>query len=476
MKTRPPGRGPHCPGIGAADAGSGRRRSLPPAEGDRDRGRAGLPVVDTAARRPYVSHATKGRHRHSRPLSGAREHSRDRQPAIALTLLLPLPVRPGERRGAAAHVYRRPRPGDREQPRPPRGAAPAGHPRGPGDDRRTEPNPTSCSSRRRTRPEILTFNIPFEPSKRSRSIDLAREELTLADVDDTAAVQTLRRNVRLAFYGLLAADGGSPRGQHAEGGERVQEVAQARFEEGAAPRLDVMEAELGVARAQADLELARSARGAAQADLNALLNRPPARAPRRGWRSGGGAPSPPVRAGHGPGRRREHRAARRRREAAIEERRLSLLKGRAGAHAGVLVRRGLNAPGEFDVGSARASASRFRSSPATRARSPGRSPWPTRREPGAMPLRRGRSKVFAALARVQAQRAQVEAFRETLVPTATAIEGLAEESYRLGRESDPRGARGAAHPEGREERVPGGAAGASGGRRGPGGHLGGPIQ
>ena len=57
--------------------------------------------------------------------------------------------------------------------------------------------------------------------------------------------------------------------------ERVRDVAQARFEEGAAPRLDVMQANLGVGRAQADLDLARSNRSAAQADLNALLNRPP---------------------------------------------------------------------------------------------------------------------------------------------------------------------------------------------------------
>jgi cobalt-zinc-cadmium efflux system outer membrane protein len=43
--------------------------------------------------------------------------------------------------------------------------------------------------------------------------------------------------------------------------------------------------------------------------------------------------------------------------------------------------------------------------------------------------------VFAAFERVAAHRAQVEAFRATLVPTATTIQGLVEESYRLGRDS-----------------------------------------
>jgi len=41
--------------------------------------------------------------------------------------------------------------------------------------------------------------------------------------------------------------------------------------------------------------------------------------------------------------------------------------------------------------------------------------------------------VFGALARMEAWRRQVDAYRQTLVPTATALQSLAEESYRLGR-------------------------------------------
>ena len=124
---------------------------------------------------------------------------------------------------------------------------------------------------------MLSLDIPFEPWKRSARIDVAREQLALADVDDAAALQALRRGVRLAFYGLLAADEATTlAGSMVQVAERVHEVAQARFEEGAAPRLDVMQAELGLSRAKADLELARSARTSAQAELNALLNRPPA--------------------------------------------------------------------------------------------------------------------------------------------------------------------------------------------------------
>ena len=82
----------------------------------------------------------------------------------------------------------------------------------------------------------------------------------MADVDEAAATRDLRRRVRLAFYGLLAAD---ERLALADSmlrlAERVKDVAQARFEEGAAPRLDVMEAELSAVRARAEMDLAQSA-------------------------------------------------------------------------------------------------------------------------------------------------------------------------------------------------------------------------
>jgi cobalt-zinc-cadmium efflux system outer membrane protein len=138
------------------------------------------------------------------------------------------------------------------------------------------PNPDLVfESTKDTPHQMLSLDVPLEPWKRSRRIDLAREELKLADVDDAAAMQALRRSVRLAFYGLLAAEEGATLAQSmVEVATRVHEVAQARFEEGAAPRLDVMGAELGLARAKADLELVRSARLAAQAELNGLLNRP----------------------------------------------------------------------------------------------------------------------------------------------------------------------------------------------------------
>src|SRR5207249_23144 len=56
---------------------------------------------------------------------------------------------------------------------------------------------------------------------------------------------------------------------------RLRDAAQARVETGAAPRLELLQAELGVTRAETDLDLSRSVRAAAQATLNLALNLPP---------------------------------------------------------------------------------------------------------------------------------------------------------------------------------------------------------
>lgn len=54
--------------------------------------------------------------------------------------------------------------------------------------------------------EVLTFNVPIEiGGKRARRIDLARTEMAQSDIDVRVELRTLRRNLRQAFYGLLAA-------------------------------------------------------------------------------------------------------------------------------------------------------------------------------------------------------------------------------------------------------------------------------
>ena len=284
----------------------------------------------------------------------------------------------------------------------------------------------------------LAIGFPMDlGGVRSRRIALAKAGLAMADVDEAAALRDLRRNVRLAFYGLLAADERlALAGSMLALAERVKGVAQARFEEGAAPRLEVMEAELSLVRARAELDLARSARRATQADLNALLNRPP-----------GMTVTPAGEASDAPGLPTMDRALAEAlasnvdlraldREAAIEDRQLSLLKAERVPTPMLTAGVALNAPGEFDVGAhggISLGIPLFSRSQGEIAGSLARaSTIKARRE---AVQRRVEAAVFAALERVTAQKAQVDAFRTTLVPTAAAVQSLVEESYRLGRDS-----------------------------------------
>jgi cobalt-zinc-cadmium efflux system outer membrane protein len=298
------------------------------------------------------------------------------------------------------------------------------------------PNPDLVfESTKDTPHQMLSLDIPFEPWKRSRRIDLAREELKLADVDDAAAIAALRRSVRMAFYSLLAADEGASLAQSmVDVATRVREVAQARFEEGASPRLDVMGADLGLARAKADLDLARSARLAGQAELNGLLNRPPTQplAIAGDLAEGALLPSVEQAVARAEAGNAELRAAEQ--EVAIEDGRLGLLKGERFPTPVFSLGAVFNAPGEFDVGYRAGLSLTVPIFDRNQGQIAGSLALADRARMRRSALRRSvEAKAFAAHARAQAQRALVTTYRETLVPTATTIESLAEEGYRLGR-------------------------------------------
>ncbi len=284
--------------------------------------------------------------------------------------------------------------------------------------------------------ENLTFDFPLPlGGVRGRQIDLAKEELTLADVDEKAAMRTLRRNVRQAFYGLLGSDQRLLLAEDVVGlVKRTREAAQARFEEGAGPRLDVLTADLGLARAESDLALARSTRAAALAGLNAVLNQPPAQAVAVVGDLAETLPPPDfaramVLAAASNG---ELMAAER--EAAVEARRLSLIRAERVPQPTVTFGLPMNAPGEFTVGAAvgvAMSVPLFNRSQGEIAASEATIVQIHARRDAAR--RTVESAVFSALARIEAQRQRVESFRTRVIPAATELADLAEESYRAGR-------------------------------------------
>ena len=141
------------------------------------------------------------------------------------------------------------------------------------------PNPTGNFTALRDDPhEGWWFDIPLElGSKRGRRIDLARAQGVLTD-DDVAALERLtRQNVRDAFFGLALARGVTTAKNDAVNlAKRLRDIAQQRYETGDVPQLEVFQADLVLSQAQADYQVAQQDEKVALSVLDALLNEPPA--------------------------------------------------------------------------------------------------------------------------------------------------------------------------------------------------------
>ena len=140
------------------------------------------------------------------------------------------------------------------------------------------PNPTGNFTALRDDPhEGWWFDIPLElGSKRRQRIDLARAQGVLTD-DDVAALERLtRQNVRDAFFALsLARDVTAAKNDAVNLAKRLHDIAQQRYETGDVPQLEVFQADLVLSQAQADYQVAQQEEKVALSDFNLLLNEPP---------------------------------------------------------------------------------------------------------------------------------------------------------------------------------------------------------
>jgi outer membrane protein, heavy metal efflux system len=301
------------------------------------------------------------------------------------------------------------------------------------------PNPSATLEVTRDTPhEAFIFELPVElGGKRGRRIELAKEELTLADVDVQTDMRTLRHDLRQAFYSLVAADERIRLAESlVEVTRRVRDVAQAQFEVGAVPRLDVMAGELGVARAETDLELARGTRAFEQARLNAVLNLPPQQPTTIAGSLSDGISAVTYESALQLATSSNVELIALDRQMAVEERRLALLRAERTPTPTFSVSGLFNSPGEFTTGTGAGvsvelplfsrNQGQIAESVATTAQ------LRARRE---ATLRSIENAIAGTVARIDAERRQLDAFDRRLVPTATELQTLAEESYRAGRTS-----------------------------------------
>lgn len=147
------------------------------------------------------------------------------------------------------------------------------------DVARQRPNPeASFEAGRDTPHEAFSLGVPLEfGGKRARRVELANA--TLARTTAEIAVQALevRRSVRVAYFELVAATSRVQVTMELRGfAERTRNAARDRFQSGAAPRLEALQADLALAQADNEQEAARGRFEAARVELNTLIGVAPA--------------------------------------------------------------------------------------------------------------------------------------------------------------------------------------------------------
>lgn len=142
---------------------------------------------------------------------------------------------------------------------------------------RQVPNPELTVEHAKETPhDAASLAFPLETgSKRARRVDLAEASARVAEAELQRAMQDVRQQVRRAYFALAGAERqAAVREQQAQFATRIHDAAQARFDTGDRPRLDVVQTALALAQAEVDLDAARGTATAARAGLAVLLGRP----------------------------------------------------------------------------------------------------------------------------------------------------------------------------------------------------------
>lgn len=138
------------------------------------------------------------------------------------------------------------------------------------------PNPVVGFTVARDTPhEGVSFDLPLEiGGQRGKRIAVAREEQKSTDLDIASLSRQIRRRTREAFFKTLAARSQTQQAKTAlELSTRIRDLVQQRYEAGDVAQLEVLQAEVELARSNADYETTAQAQRAADVTLAALLNR-----------------------------------------------------------------------------------------------------------------------------------------------------------------------------------------------------------
>lgn len=138
------------------------------------------------------------------------------------------------------------------------------------------PNPAlSFSAARDTPHESVVFDLPLEiGGKRAKRIAVAREEQAGTELEISVLERNLRRRTREAFFRSLAARDQAIQSQATLAlSSRIKDIVQQRFNAGDVAEIEVIQADVELARAEADYEMVQQSEKSADVLLGALLNR-----------------------------------------------------------------------------------------------------------------------------------------------------------------------------------------------------------
>jgi len=302
------------------------------------------------------------------------------------------------------------------------------------------PNPEVAFEYAKETPHwAFTGTVPLELyGKRQRRIDVANATLAVTDAETSRIAADLRADVRRAYYQVVAANRRITSAQELETlATRMRDAAQERFQTGAAPRLEPLQAGLALAQVQNDLVGARGEAVAVRAELNALLAYPAeAAVPLADPLESGPVPAVQAVTQQALAGNAELQVLDRR----IEEARARISLAEAMRHPDPAVSAALtyDAPGEFTVGW-RAGAAialpvlttgrpEVAIAEATLNRAIADKDARSAQIAGA---------VGAAAARAAAARQAVERYQTEILPSLLQVEQMAEESYRAGQTGLP---------------------------------------
>ena len=118
--------------------------------------------------------------------------------------------------------------------------------------------------------------VPLElGGKRSNRIAVGEATIRAGQAELAATVAQVRNDVRRAYYGVLVAEARlMVLREQRDLSTRARDTAQARFDAGDAPRLEILQAQLGLAAAENEATAAESTAVAARTQLNAVLGQP----------------------------------------------------------------------------------------------------------------------------------------------------------------------------------------------------------